>query len=67
MPITTSSVGALEQVCRAVKRCWRRMLCSRSWAGRLTWDAFNQIKQRTQLLPHKLRLPHRKLQALAVL
>jgi hypothetical protein len=35
-----------------VERYWRRMLCSRSWAGRrLTWDAFNQIKERTPLLP----------------
>jgi RNA-directed DNA polymerase len=40
---------------------------SRSWAGHLTWAVFNQIKQRTPLLPPKLRLPHRKLQALAVL
>jgi len=46
----------------------RRMLCSRSWAGRrLTWDAFNQIKERTPLLPPKLRLPYSELQALAVL
>jgi hypothetical protein len=44
------------------------MLRSRSWAaGRLTWDAFNQIKQRTPLLQPKLRLPYRELQALAVL
>jgi RNA-directed DNA polymerase len=44
------------------------MLCSRSWAGRrLTWDAFNQIKERTPVLTPKLRLPYRELQALAVL
>jgi len=44
------------------------MLRSRSGAGsRLTWDAFNQIMQRKQLLRPKLRLPHRELQALAVL
>jgi hypothetical protein len=44
------------------------MLCSRSWAGRrLTWDAFNQIKERTPLLKPKLRLPYGKLRALAVL
>jgi len=37
-------------------------------AGRcLTWDAFNQIKERTPLLPPKLRLPYSELQALAVL
>jgi hypothetical protein len=61
------NIRALQQVYRAVERYWRRMLCSRSWAGQLTWAAFNQIKQRTPLLPPKLRLPHRKLQALAVL
>ncbi len=44
------------------------MLRSRSWAGRrLTWDAFNQIKERTPLLKPKLRLPYRELQAFAVL
>jgi RNA-directed DNA polymerase len=51
-----------------VERYWRRMLCGSSWAGhRLTWDAFNQIKERTPLLPPKLRLPYSELQALAVL
>ena len=34
---------------------------------RLTWDVFNQIKERTPLLRPKLRLPYRELQALAVL
>jgi hypothetical protein len=35
------------------------MLCSLSWAGRrLTWDAFNQINERTPLLSPKLRLPY---------
>jgi hypothetical protein len=58
----------LVKVYRVVERYWRRMLCSRSWAGRrLTWDAFNQIKERTPLLTPKLRLPYRELQALAVL
>ena len=61
------NIRALQQVYRAVERYWRRMLCSRSWAGQLTWAAFNQIKERTPLLSPKLRLPHRKLQTLAVL
>ena len=53
---------SLVKVYRAVERYWRRMLCSRSWAGRrLTWDAFNQIKERTPLLKPKLRLPYGKL------
>jgi hypothetical protein len=43
------------------------MLCSRSWAGRITWDMFHQIKQRQPILRPKLYLPYRELQALAVL
>src|ERR1700751_3496034 len=38
------NLRSLVKVYRVVQRYWRRMLCSRSWAGRhLTWDAFNQI------------------------
>ncbi|WP_247986034.1 hypothetical protein [Bradyrhizobium sp. 186] len=62
------NLRSLVKVYRAVERYWRKMLCSGSWAGRsLTWDAFNQIKERTPLLTPKLRLPYRELQALAVL
>ena len=58
---------ALQKVHRAVERYWHKMLCSRSWAGRITWDIFHQIKQRCPLLRPKLYLPYRELQALAVL
>jgi RNA-directed DNA polymerase len=59
---------SLLKVYRAVESYWCKMLRSRSGAGsRLTWDAFNQIMQRKPLLRPKLRLPHRELQALAVL
>jgi len=34
-----------------------QMLCSRSWAGRVTWDMFHQIKQRQPILRPKLYLP----------
>ena len=62
------NLRSLVKVYRVVERYWRKMLCSRSWAGRrLTWDVFHQIKERTPLLQPKLRLPYRKLQALAVL
>ena len=70
MPITASPgiSGASVKVYRVVERYWRRMLCSRSWAGRrLNWEAYNQIKERTPLLTPKLRLPYRELQELAVL
>jgi hypothetical protein len=62
------NLRSLIKVYRVVERYWRKMLCSRSWAGRsLTWELFNQIKERTPLLPPKLRLPYREMQALAVL
>jgi RNA-directed DNA polymerase len=61
------NIRALQKVYRAVERYWRKMLCTRSWAGRVTWATFNQIKTRTPLLRPKLFLPYRKLQALAVL
>ena len=58
---------SLQKVHRAVERYWHKMLCSRSWAGRITWDVFHQIKQRLPILRPKLYLPYRELQALAVL
>jgi RNA-directed DNA polymerase len=62
------NIRALQKVYRAVERYWRKILCSRSWAGRhLTWEVFAQIKERTPLLRPKLYLPYRELQALAVL
>jgi RNA-directed DNA polymerase len=48
-------------------RYWRKMLCTRSRAGHITWVVFHQIKQRTPLLRPKLYLPYRELQALVVL
>jgi RNA-directed DNA polymerase len=61
------NIRALQTVHRAVERYWRKRLCTRSWAGRVTWASFNQIKTRTPLLRPKLFLPYRELQALAVL
>src|ERR1700749_159826 len=58
---------SLQKVHRAVERYWHKMLCSRSWGGRITWDMFPQIKQRQPILRPKLYLPYRELQALAVL
>jgi group II intron reverse transcriptase/maturase len=62
------NIRALQKVYRAAERYWRKMLCSRSRAGRhLTWTDFNRLKDRTPLLRPKLYLPYRALQALAVL
>jgi group II intron reverse transcriptase/maturase len=62
------NIRALQRVYRNVERYWRKMLCSRSWAGRhFTWADFGRLKERVPLLQPKLRLPYRALQALAVL
>ena len=61
------NIRALQKVYRAVERYWHKMLCSRSRAGRLRWEAFHQIRERFPLLRPKLYLPYRDLQALAVL
>jgi RNA-directed DNA polymerase len=61
------NIRSLQKVYRTAERYWRKMLCTRSWAVRLTWAAFNQIKTRTPLLRPKLYIPYRELQALVVL
>lgn len=62
------NIRSLQKVYRDVERYWVEMLRSRSWAGRrLTWSDYNQLKEKIPLLRPKLRLPHRALQALAVL
>src|ERR1700686_144423 len=54
------NLRSLIKVYQVVERYWRRMLRSRSRdGGRLSWDGFNQIKERTPLLKPKLRLPYR--------
>jgi group II intron reverse transcriptase/maturase len=58
---------SLQKVHRAAERYWHKMLCSRSWAGRITWDMFHQIKQRQPILRPQLYRPYRELRALAVL
>lgn len=61
------NIRSLTKVYRVTERDWRKMLCSRSRdGGRLDWDAFLQIKEQTPLLHPKLRLPYRRLRALAV-
>ena len=62
------NIRALQRVHRVVVRYWRKMLRSRSWAGRhFTWAAFNRLIERVPLLRPQLRLPYRALQALVVL
>ena len=62
------NIRSLFKVYRAVERYWCKMLRSRSRAARrMTWEVFNQIKQRTPLLQPKLRIPYRGLSAFVVL
>jgi RNA-directed DNA polymerase len=62
------NLRSLLKVYRVAERYWCRMLRSRSRdGGHLTWDDFNQIKERTPIVRPKLRLPYRALHALAVL
>ncbi len=58
---------ALQRIGHAVERYWRKMLSGRSRKGHIPWDVFHQIKARHPLQRPRLRLPHRELQALAVL
>ena len=58
---------ALQRIGHAVERYWRKLLSSRSRKGHIPWDVFHQIKARHPLQRPRLRLPHRELQALAVL
>jgi group II intron reverse transcriptase/maturase len=58
---------ALQKVHRAVERYWRKMLSSRSRSGGITWEAFQQIKERFPLLRPKLYLPYGALRAIATL
>ncbi len=58
---------ALQKVHRFVERYWRKMLCSRSRKGHITWEVFHRIKARFPLQRPKLFLPYRELQAIAVL
>src|ERR1700730_17693267 len=58
---------ALQKVYRAVERYWHKMLCSRSWMGKIGWMAFHQIRAQSPLLRPKLYLPYRELQSIAAL
>lgn len=62
------NIRALQKVHRIAERFWRKMLCSRSWAGRrFAWTDFHRLKETHALLRPKLYLPYQELQALALL
>lgn len=61
------NIRTLQKVHRTVERYWRKMLSSRSRKGKVTWDAFQQIKARWPLQQPRLARSYRELQAFAVL
>jgi RNA-directed DNA polymerase len=58
---------SLWKTYRFTERYWRKMLCSRSWKGHVTWEKFNDIKKHCPLQLPKLRLSYAEMQRLAVL
>jgi RNA-directed DNA polymerase len=58
---------ALQKVHRAVERYWRKMLSSRSRAGKITWEQFHAIKARLPLQRPRLALSYSELQSYAAL
>jgi group II intron reverse transcriptase/maturase len=58
---------SLRKVYCRVARYWYKMLCSRSWRGRFTWEVFNRVLERFPLQRPQLRLTYGQLQSYAVL
>jgi len=58
---------SMHKVYRFVERYWHKMLCSRSWAARLTWEVFHRLRDRFALLRPKIYLTYGQMQACAVL
>ena len=61
------NLRALQKVHRFVERYWRKMLCSRSRKGYVSWEAFHRIKAQLPLQRPRLAIPYGRLQSFAVL
>jgi hypothetical protein len=61
------NLRGLQKVHRFVERYWRKMLCSRSRKGNVSWEVFHRIKARFSLQRPRLVVPYGKLQSFAVL
>ena len=61
------NVRALYRFERIIERYWRKMLNRRGGKAYITWEKFNEIKQRLPLQRPKLRLTFQGMQAIAVL
>lgn len=58
---------SLLRVYYRVEEYWRKMLCSRSWKGYITWDKYNEIKKTFPLLRPKIRIPFGSMKSYAML
>src|SRR5258708_1327514 len=58
---------SLRKVYRFVERSWHKMLCSRSWAAKITWDVFHRLRDLFPLQRPTIRLTYQEMQACAVL
>jgi group II intron reverse transcriptase/maturase len=58
---------SIRKVYCRVTRYWYKMLCSRSWRGKFTWEVFNRVLARFPLQRPQLRLSYGQLQSHAVL
>jgi group II intron reverse transcriptase/maturase len=58
---------SLHKVYRFAERYWHKMLCSRSWAARLTWEVFHRLRDLFPLQRPKIGMSYQEMQARAVL
>jgi group II intron reverse transcriptase/maturase len=58
---------SLHRVYRFVERYWHKMLSSRSWAARLTWEVFHRLRDLFPLQRPTISLTYGQMQACAVL
>jgi RNA-directed DNA polymerase len=58
---------SLHKVYRFVERYWHKMLCSRSWAARLTWEVFHRLRDLFPLQRPTISLTYGEMKACAVL
>lgn len=49
------------------EKYWRRMLCSRSWKGHITWDKFKEIIVAFPILRPRLHIPFGKMKSYVML
>lgn len=61
------NMRSLRKVYRFVERYWHKMLCSRSWAARVTWEVFHRLRDLFPLQRPKICLTFGEMKECAVL